>query len=274
MGLATNLFLGVLVIMAVIVVLMGWHSALVVGVALPLTIGGLFMTLAFFGVPLHQMSLFGLIIALGLLIDNAIVVVDEVAHQRQKGCDAFTAVRQTVSHLGAPLLASTLTTVASFTPIMLLPGPAGEFIGTIAVSVNVSLLISLFLSLTLIACWSARWSAKASSTSRWWRTGIQPKAIQSSSARGLTWLLRRPSAALLLVLSLSVVGLFQARHLGGQFFPAADRDVFQVRLWLPSGSAIEQTEAMVAEVDQLIAQEDGVTHRWWNVGSSFPFGLL
>jgi multidrug efflux pump subunit AcrB len=269
-SLAGNLFAGVLVIIGVIILLMGWRSALVVGIALPLTIGGLMICLALIGVPLHQMSLFGLIIALGLLIDNAIVVVDEVGMLRRAGKPPLQAVREAVSHLGGPLLASTLTTVASFTPIMLLPGPAGEFIGTIAVSVNISLLLSFVISLTLIACWAARWSPPEGSSGRWWQHGLQPSRLQAVSARGLSWLLRRPVATLSLVLAISLAGLFQARHLGGEFFPAADRDVFQIRVWLPSGAAIEETDEAVRELDAVLADSDGVIARWWQMGRSFP----
>ena len=241
-SLFNNLLLGIASIYIVMVVLMGWRAALVVAGALPLTIGGLFMMLAILGVPLHQMSLFGMIIALGLLIDNAIVVVDEVNQLRREGATIIEAVQRAVSHLGGPLLASTLTTVASFTPIMLLPGPAGEFVGTIAVSVNVSLLLSLTISLTIIACWAAHWSrsksmpksktrsqqqssnnalddsASGGAARSFLRDGVSGAAAHRWATGLLTRLYRRPLFSLTLIAALSAVGLLQAKHLGGQFF--------------------------------------------------------
>ena len=101
------------------------------------------------GIPMHQMSITGLIIALGLLIDNAIVMVDEVRTRIAAGTSRGEAVAQSVRHLAVPLFGSTVTTALSFAPIALMPGPAGEFVGSIALSVILAVCSSLVLALTV-----------------------------------------------------------------------------------------------------------------------------
>ncbi|MCA9039925.1 MAG: efflux RND transporter permease subunit [Planctomycetaceae bacterium] len=145
-----NLILGASAVFVVIFVMMGWRSAILVGLALPLSSLMVLSGMRFWGIPIHQMSVTGLIIALGLLIDNAIVVVDEMNRRLHKGMTVLNAIQETVRQLTVPLLGSTLTTMLAFMPIALMPGPAGEFVGSIALSVILALFSSLFVSLTII----------------------------------------------------------------------------------------------------------------------------
>ena len=149
-SLFNNLLLGALFVLASTFLMMGWKSALVISSALLLSILMVFGGMRMLGIPLHQMSVTGLVIALGLLIDNAIVVVDEVQHLLKRGFKPQTAISKSVSYLAIPLLTSNLTTILTFLPITLLSGQTGEFVRTIAFSVILALLSSLFLSLTII----------------------------------------------------------------------------------------------------------------------------
>ena len=151
-----NLLLGALCVVVSTILLMGWKSALVVGSALPLSVLMVLGGMRILEIPLHQMSVTGLVIALGLLIDNAVVVVDEIQHKLKQGLKLQMAIADSLSHLAIPLLASTLTTILAFMPIVLLPGNTGEFVRTIALSVILALCSSLFLSLTVIPALIAR----------------------------------------------------------------------------------------------------------------------
>ena len=153
--LMANLVLGAFLVFSVTLVAMGWHAAFVVGTAFPFTIFAVFGWMAVLVVPVHQMSVTGLIIALGLLIDNAIVVVDEIQADIAEGMAPLKAATKTVTHLRVPLAASTATTVLTFLPIYLLPGTGGEFVGSIALGVILAIISSLALSLTLIAALAA-----------------------------------------------------------------------------------------------------------------------
>lgn len=155
-SLIANLIVGAGLVVAVTLVTMGWRSALVVGAALPITSLAMFGWMTVFGIPMHQMSVSGLIIALGLLIDNAIITVDEIQGEMQHGAKTIEAVARTVDYLKVPLFASTVTTVMTFLPIYLLPGGAGEFVGSLGLSVIMALISSLVLSLTVIAALAGR----------------------------------------------------------------------------------------------------------------------
>ena len=123
-----NLLLGTAAVMIVVFLLMGWRSMIVVGTALPLSALMVLAGMRAFGIPIHQMSITGLIIALGLLIDNAIVIVDEVRGRLWSGLNPTQAIAGGVRHLAMPLFGSTLTTTLAFAPIALLPGAPGEFV--------------------------------------------------------------------------------------------------------------------------------------------------
>ena len=123
-----NLLLGAVFVVISTAFLMGVKSALVLGFSLPLSVLMVLGGMRLLEIPLHQMSLTGLVIALGMLIDNAVVVVDEMEHLLRKGLLPHKAISQTVSYLAIPLLASTLTTVLTFVPIAILPGASVVFI--------------------------------------------------------------------------------------------------------------------------------------------------
>ena len=131
-----NLMIGAAAVVGVVWLMMGWRSAVVVGSALPLASLMVLAGMRLMGVPMHQMSITGLIIALGLLIDNAIVMVDEVRERIADGTHTARGGRPTACAIWPCLcLGSTVTTALSFAPIALMPGPAGEFVGSIAISV-------------------------------------------------------------------------------------------------------------------------------------------
>ena len=119
-----NLLLGGALVVLILFVTMGARSALIVGLTLPITVSLVLFELAWLGIPLHQMSIIGMIIALGLLIDNAIVIAEEVRRRIVAGASRTTAIAHGVHHLAMPLFGSTLTTALAFVPIAMLPATA------------------------------------------------------------------------------------------------------------------------------------------------------
>lgn len=220
-GVIGNLITGSLLVMAVSALMLGGRAALVVGAALPLTALMVLGCMRVLAVPLHQMSATGLVIALGLLIDNAIVVVEELQQRLRAGTAPGEAVRQTGRYLLVPMLAATLTTVLSFVPIAASPGATGEFIGSIGLTVILALLCSLLLSLTVILALAARlhrWQPLGPGV-RWWEQGIAVPALTSRYTAVLHQLLRRPWQGVALCLVLPVVGFACFASLERQFFP-------------------------------------------------------
>ena len=289
--LLSNLVVSALLVMAVTLVTMGWRAALVVGTALPLTTFAVFGWMSVFGVPIHQMSVTGLIIALGLLIDNAIVAVDEIQMELQEGMPPLKAVTKTVNYLKVPLLASTITTVMAFMPIYLLPGSGGEFVGTIAQGVILALITSLALSLTIIAALAGRMLASTSRTSRnqntkgglwaklkgfavkpgsWWADGLSSPLL----SKPYRWSLERAMAAPLLTIALTFVpplmGFIGVGSLDQQFFPAVSRDQIQIEVEFSAPTAISQTSQQMLSARDAILRDPAVKDVHWFVGETAP----
>ncbi len=271
-SLQTNLLIGMGLVMAVILFTMGWRSALLIGSALPLVSLAVLWLLQALGVPLHQMSITGLVIALGLLIDNAIVIVDEVTWRLRQGGPPLKAVQGSINHLAIPLASSTFTTVLAFMPIVMVPGGAGEFIGPIAVSVILAVISSLAISLTIIPAITARVKPGESSERRdaWWRNGIQNERARKLYGQSLAWLFAKPGRGVALAAALPLAGFLTFSQLDEQFFPPSDRDQFQVQLRLPQQTSLDRTRQAASEARETMLAHPNVTEVHWFAGSNAP----
>jgi len=272
-SLAGNLLLGSLVVVAVIFATMGWRRALIVGSALPLTAAATLFAISLRGGQLHQMSIFGMIIALGLLIDTAIVVTDEVRKGIERGHDRRRATIAALRHLFVPLLASTLTSVLAFMPILLLPGGAGDFVGSIGGSVITAISLSFALSVTVIAAMAGIFSKPPRRDGRgpaWLREGLDIAWFNRAMRHLVGFAIRRPLAGIAVGAALPVAGFLLATTLGSQFFPRTDRDMFTVEIELPSVSSIDRSVATAREAEAIIRSCDGIERVHWLAGASFP----
>ena len=271
-GVVSNLITGSLLVIGVSLLMLGWKSALLVGLALPLTTLTVFGTMKVLGVPLHQMSVTGIIIALGLLIDNAIIAVDEAQGRLRQDMPPAEAVAQTVRHLLVPLLASTLTTVLAFVPIATSPGGVGEFIGTIGLTVILALLSSLALSLTVIVALTGRLHQWNPLPQRWdWlQQGFSNAALASGYRWTLRAVLRRPWAGVGLSLILPVIGFAVFATLPQQFFPPTNRNQFQIEFELPTQAALDATQAQIQAARDLALTHPEIDNVHWFLGRSAP----
>ena len=264
-GLLWNLILGAVAVTAVVCFMLGWRSALIVGSALPMAALMVLTGMRFMEIPIHQMSVTGLIIALGLLIDNAIVIVDEVTARLRNGASAAQAVASSVSHLAIPLLGSTLTTAFAFGPIALMPGPAGEFVGSIAVSVILAIFSSLFLALTVIPAVSAFVSADEPEG-----RGFRNDRLTEWYRGTLDVIFGQPIVGLALGAALPLFGFVVFGQLPEQFFPPADRNQLQIELEVPSQGSITQTLETTEAIRKHITGNPRVESVTWFLGESAP----
>lgn len=270
-----NLAYGVAGVMAVLFFLMGARAALLVGVALPLTSLMVLGLMRFTGLPIHQMSVTGLIIALGLLIDNAIVMVDEVSHELSIGRSPLDAVQASVQRLAVPLLGSTLTTVLAFMPIVLMPGPAGEFVGAIGITVSFALISSLFLSITTVASLAAfgqtrRRPSQTGFLIRTLRDGFSSERLTGLYRGLLDRMFRHPLITAGICMLPSLTGFWAAGQLEEQFFPPTDRDQFQLQVWMPQQSSLDETTAAMRNVESVLRTHPAVSSVNLFVGVSAP----
>jgi multidrug efflux pump len=268
--LSKNLLLGFIIILIVLLLTLGLRSAVIVALSLPLTSLLTLAMMKFTGLPINQMSVTGLIVALGIMVDNAIVMVDTINHYRQQGVQKLEAANKAINHLWVPLLGSTLTTVLAFSPIILMPGPAGEFVGAIAITVSFSLIGSYFISHSIIAGFAARWLPGPEQKMVWYQAGISLPRLSDKFQSTVKLAIKHPVIAIIFVCILPFMGFWSASQLTEQFFPSSDRDMFEIQLYMPTQASITATQKMTEKVDQVIAEYADIEQSNWLVGANFP----
>ncbi len=263
-----NMAMGVGLVVVVLLVTLGLRAALIVAVILPVVSLASLATMNAINLPIHQMSVTGMIVALGLLVDAGIVMTDEIARRIRGGAPRGAAVSGAVSRLTMPLFASTATTALSFTPMILLPGPAGDFVGSIALAVVIMLGWSFVVAVTITPA-IAGWILPAAREGR--RTGGVPSGMLGRAfAASLSWSVRNPIRSIALALVLPVLGFASLPLLTAQFFPGVDRDQFTIEVDLPPGTALRRTEAVIARLDAALAEQPEIESVTWVIGRSAP----
>jgi multidrug efflux pump subunit AcrB len=265
-----NLALGVALVTAVLFVTMGWRAALIVAAALPLTSLISLAILERLGIVIHQMSITGMIVALGLLVDAAIVMTDEVRQALAAGASRLSAARGATRRLAAPLAASTLTTVLAFVPMAALPGPAGDFVGAIALAVIVMLVVSFGLALTVTAASAGLFLALPDGPPRWWRDGLRggwlARAFDGSLGAALRWRV----LAMTVAAAPALVGFLAMPTLTKQFFPDVERDQLHVQLDLGQGASLSRTHQAALAAEAVLRADPAVRDVHWTLGRSAP----
>ncbi|MFT5790370.1 MAG: multidrug efflux pump, partial [Shewanella sp.] len=268
-GLVGSLLLGFVIILAVLMLTLGIRNAVIVSLSLPLTALFTLACMKYIGLPIHQMSVTGLVVALGIMVDNAIVIVDAISQRRQQGKGKIQAVKETLQHLWLPLAGSTITTMLAFAPIVLMPGAAGEFVGGIAISVMFALLGSFIISHTIIAGLAGRFGVDGKG-SHWYHHGIKLPAMSNAFKRSLSFALSRPLLSAVVIGVLPVMGFIAAGKMTEQFFPPSDRDMFQIEVYLAPHVSLDNTRIQVEKMDAELRKTDGITRIDWVIGGNAP----
>ncbi|WP_299280942.1 efflux RND transporter permease subunit [uncultured Tateyamaria sp.] len=260
-----NMAIGVGLVVGVLLLTLGLRSAMIVALILPVVTLATLFTMNFIGLAIHQMSVTGLIVALGLLVDAGIVMTDEVGQRLAKGMSRVKAAGQSVKRLFAPLLASTVTTALSFTPLILLPGPAGDFVGSIAIAVVIMLGWSFVVAITLTPAIAGHLLPAGGK-----RGGLKGGALGRAFEATLRWSVHNPVRSIALALVLPVTGFLSLPTLTAQFFPGVDRDQFYIEVDLAPGTGIADTQAVVARLDAQLNADARIEQITWVVGRSAP----
>lgn len=272
-----NLILGAVCVVAATIFMMGWKSALVIASCLPLSILMVFGSMRLLSIPLHQISVTGLVIALGLLIDNAIVIVDEMQILFKAGYQPQKTISKSVRYLSVPLLASTLTTVLTFTPIVLLTGNRGEFLRPLGLCVILSLLSSLLLSLTIVPTinglifnYQINRNIPNFEQKGWWNTGFYQPSLTRFYQRCLNSILSKPMLGVIFGLILPITGFLMAGNIPEQFFPPAERDQFSIELELPHSASLKETKLVAYRAREIILKRPEVDNVHWFFARNAP----
>jgi len=267
--LTQNFLFAAIAVLAVTWVMMGGRSSVIVAAALPLSVLLSLFGLWILRIPIQQISVTGLVIALGLLIDNAIVVVEEFRRRSTDGETITNAMEGTIRHLGLPLFASTLTTTVAFLPIAMLPGPSGEFVSSMAISVILAINASLLVSLTLVPAGIAIWMNRSPQPVER-SDGIQSHRLSRLFRTTVAQAYNRPLRALICVVPITVAGYMLLPELPKQFFPPSDRDQLVIEFELSADTPLEQTAAFAAQINKELAVFDEISEVAWFIGRSAP----
>jgi len=273
--LSRTLLLSVTFVFLSTALFMGWRGASVVTATIPVT--GLIVLILFYavGIPLNQMSVMAIVMAFGLLVDDAIVVTEQIHRRVSGGVTARQAAAEEPDRLFAPLVVTTLTTIAAFLPIFLLPGGVGEFVRAIPLGLAICLLTALLVSMTVIPWLCAQLMSTPPQGILPSRGILAPAAKVSQSVKDLYRSIlhravARPGPTLVLVVvlmsSLAAVGLTLRRD----FFSPVQRDQFVVDVYAPDGSALRHTSELVKRIEAVLAEEEGVSDTAAFIGRNAP----
>jgi len=265
--LENNILSGLLLVLVVIFLSMGFINSLFVALAIPLSMLISFTALRLAGLTLSNIVMFGLILSLGMLVDNAIVIVENIYRHMQEGKDRITAAREGTAEVSWPVITSTITTICAFLPMLFWPGITGEFMGYLPKTVIITLSASLFVAMVINPALCSRLMrikafrdlGKAKRSSLFLR-GYE---------RVLNLSLDHPAFILLvcaIVLAGSVVAYARFGH-GVEFFPKADPDSAMMFIWQPEGTPLEKTDALVRSIEKKLEKYEDIEHYVANVGS-------
>lgn len=248
----SSLSQSVLIVVIVMLVFLGLRTGLVVATLIPLTMMITFYFMQSFSITVNQISLAALIISLGLLVDNAIVIVESILVKRSNGVPAVQAAVESGKELVGPLLVSSLTTAAAFMPIALAESAVGEYTADIFYVVSIALLVSWFLAMTLLPLLSLR-AVRPDSHEVEGQGALDGRWYQFYR-RFLMWSLHNRTLALAGIVLIFFVSMSLMRFVPQIFIEPSDDPVFTAKLEMPLGTSIETTQAMVADLDRFITE--------------------
>ena len=256
---------------------LGIRSAIIVTLILPFSICLVMVGCRFIGLPLHMTSITGIIIALGLLIDNGIIVVEDYKNRRASGLNINDSISQGLKNLSAPLAAATATTVFSFLPIVTGEGSSIEFVGGMAMTVIMSITSSLVLALLMVpVLMSYMEKIPYFKNVEISNEGYRNEKILVKYRAFLNWVFLVPRRAIMISLSLPVLGFLLFNSLPKDFFPAQDRDMFRVNIELPSNASSLTTMERVKEIREDILKSDliSIEKDYSFIGRNMPRVLM
>jgi hydrophobe/amphiphile efflux-1 (HAE1) family protein len=272
----SSLFEGAfLTVLVVFLFLRSWRSTVITGLALPVSVLTSFVALWAFGFTLNIMSLLGLSLAIGILIDDAIVVRENIVRHMEMGKDHVTAAREGTAEIGLAVTATTLSIVVVFVPLAFMGGFAEEFFAPFSLTIASSVLISLFVSFSLDPMLSAVWAdPEVEGKHRTWMTrwldGFNNWLDRQTELyrRIIGWALLHRWAMVLIAfvsffgaLAMPVVGL-----VGGEFSPKEDRNEFTLHLETPPGSNLDYMRLKALEVVRMAHEYPEVVHTYATIG--------
>jgi multidrug efflux pump subunit AcrB len=265
--LENNILTGLILVLIVIFLSMGLVNAIFVALAIPLSMLISFSVMRFTGLTLSGIVMFGLILSLGMLVDNAIVIVENIYRHMQEGKDRKVAAREGTDEVSWPVITSTATTICAFLPLLFWPGILGEFMGYLPRTTIITLSASLFVAMVINPAICSRFMrikafrdlAKAK----------RSNPFMSGYASFLKFSLDHPWLMLLTSAIILITSVFAYARFGRgvEFMPESEPDTGMIFVWEPEGTSLDKTDELVKSIEEKLRKYEGIEHIVANVGS-------
>jgi len=256
------LFGGAIAVLVLFVFLKSMISTLIIALAVPVSVVATFALIYFGGLTLNLMTLMGLALGIGMLVDNSIVVLENIFRLQEEGVDSVVAARRGAEEVAMAISASTLTTVAVFLPVAFVGGFTGLMFRELALTVSFSLLASLAVALLVVPMLAATLLRARP------KIALERRARLSPYQRSLKWALKKKPLVILVTLLLLGGSLLTYPHLGGEFIPPMDQGEMRMTVTLPSSSSFQETDRVASEVESRLLARGEVLSVATSIGAT------
>ena len=263
----TNLLEGVAAVILVSILMMSFRASIIMAAAIPLSMIASIGVISLLGVTLDQMSIAALIIALGMLVDNGIVVSDNVVRLMHQGVPRLKAAWLGAQEIAIPVLASTLTTIVAFLPMLTIPGNSGEYMAPLPIVISVTLMCSYIIAMTVtpMMCYVMLRPGKSEEESL---IGKALKIFKKKDTKEnilnpqkkqfyetvINLALNNKGKVIIIGVAILIASVFLAKSVNKTFFPESDKKTFTADIYLPQGATIEQTKELCQTLENKIRQ--------------------
>ncbi|MDP4176247.1 MAG: efflux RND transporter permease subunit, partial [Bacteroidota bacterium] len=271
------LYGGLLAVIVIYLFLANLRSTIISAIALPTSIISTFFMMYILNFTLNMMSLLALSLAVGLLIDDAIVVIENIYRHLDKGETPFEAAKSATSEIGLAVLATTFTIVAVFVPVAFMPGIVGRFFYQFGITVSVAVLVSLFVAFTLTPMLSSRWLRKEdehlSKDGNIIIKGLYYfnqvfEWLNGKYKKTLAWSLKHRKTVIAGSIGVFIVSMMLGKFLASEFFPSTDRGQFTITVNAAAGTSLDQTDRICKVIEDKVKKRNEVTDILTTIGGN------
>ena len=269
MGLARDFGIAILLVLITLIPL-GFRAAIIVMISIPLSLAIGLGALDFLGYSINQLSIVGLVVALGLLVDDSIVVVENIERWIRNGYDRRTAAIEATKQIGLAVLGCTATLIFAFLPLAFLPESSGDFIRSLPMAVIVTIIASLFVSLTIVPFLASMILSKDEHPEGNFFLRLLKKGIEGSYRQMLNKGLANPKTTLLIALGFFLGSLALVPKVGFSVFPKSEKPQFLIQIELPLGANLDATDKAARWVEAELSKTPRIKYYATNVGMGNP----
>lgn len=262
----------ILAVVILLIFLRSFKTTLVIALSIPISIITTFVLLYFAGITLNMMTIGGLALGVGMLVDNSIVVLENIYRHRSLGMDRITASVEGTNEVSMAVTASTLTTVAVFIPIVFTGGLAATIFKDFALTIVMALMSSLLVALTLVPMMSSKLITVKNLESEEEQEKKHGKIV-TTYKRVLSWSLRHRITTVIASIVIFVVSVAMVASVGAEFFPATDEGQISISVTLPDGAEVSQVDETLSEVNEIIKAIPEVKTVFTSAGSGGMMGI-